>query len=149
MNPSGTSGWVRAGWLLWRGLLRLNTLGLLAVGVYTALASSDDGPSATPILMAGLLSLCAVVLALVSLVDAVLWACCAASGWWVRAGLIALAPASGVLVFVLLMQASDPAQAGWARWLWLSLFVLSVVAAHRLNMHAVGRFRHTGRRTTG
>ena len=144
MNRSGAAGLVRAGWWLWRALLYLDTVGLLAVGLYTALASSSDGPSATPILMAGLLSLCAMVLAVVSLVDAVLWACRAQSGWWVRASMIALAPTSGVLVFVLLMHASDPAQAGSARWLWLTLFVLCVVAAHRLNTHAVGRFRTSG-----
>jgi hypothetical protein len=144
VNRSGASGLLRTGWWLWRALLRFNTLGLLAVGLYTALASSSDGPSATPILMAGLLSLCAVVLALVSLVDAVLWAWRARSGWWIKAGMIALAPTSGVLVFVLLMHASDPAQAGSARWLWLTLFALCVVAAHWLNTHAVSRFRSNG-----
>jgi hypothetical protein len=89
-----------------------------------------------------------VVLALVSLVDAVLWACCVPSSWWARAGIIALAPTSAVLVFMLLVQASDPAQAGAAKWLWLTLFVLCVVAAHRLNTHAVGRVtQRTGARS--
>jgi len=129
-----------AGWL-WRALLLLNTLGLLSVGVYTMQASPAEGPSATPMLMAGLLSLCVIVLAVLSAVNAVLWACSVRWPWSARLALVALAPVGPVVVFLLVMAASHPEEAGPMKWLWLSLFVLTVMVTHALNARAIRRYR--------
>ena len=118
----------------------LNTLGLHTVAIYAALASPNDGPGATPLIMAGLLSLCVIILALVSAVDAALWASALRLAWWLRLVWIALALAGAAVVFKLAIYASDPGDPV-SRRLGLFLFVISVVAAHVLNTRAVSRYR--------
>jgi hypothetical protein len=113
---------------------------LLTVAIYAALASPNDGPGATPLIMAGLLSLCVIILALVSAVDAALWASAIRLAWWLRLVWIALALAGAAVVFQLAIYGSDPNEP-LSRWLGLFLFVISVVAAHVLNTRAVNRYR--------
>ena len=84
MTDRRESAFARAGWAIWKALLLLNTTGLLAVALYAARVSPDDGPGATPLLMAGVLSLCVIVLALVSMVNAALWGSATAAPWWGR-----------------------------------------------------------------
>ena len=130
----------RTAWAAWRGLLLLNTLGLLAVAAYAALASPEDGPGATPLLMAGLLSLCVIVLALVSAVDGALWARARRARWWFALALIVLAFVGAAVVFQLAVYASDPGEPTLRR-IGLLLFPLSVLGAYALNSHAVRRYR--------
>ena len=121
-------------------MLLLNTLGLLSVAVYTVLASLDR-PGATPMLMAGLLSLCVIVPAWLSVVNALLWVCCVRPTWPARLALVALAPARAVRVFLLAIAASDAEERGLMPWVWLSLFVLTVMAAQGVNALAIRRCR--------
>ena len=129
---------------LWRALLVLDTLALLLVAPYIAWVSPTDGPSATPLLMAGLLSLGVPLLALLSAVNAVLWVRRAGCAWWLKLLLVVLAPAGALVVLLLALLASDPVQAGAMKWLWLLLFVLAVLTVHRLNLRAMQgrRARH-------
>ena len=141
MSALRRSGFARAAWAAWKALLVVDVLGLLAVAVYAALASPDDGPGATPLLMAGLLSLCVIVLALVSAVNAVLWAGAVGWSWWRRLVLIALALVGAALVFVAAAYASDPGESSRVRWGGLMLFVLSALGAYVFNAHAIRRYR--------
>jgi hypothetical protein len=140
VNGPRRSALARAAWAGWRALLLLNTLGLLAVAIYAALASPDDGPGATPLIMAGLLSLCVIILAIVSAVDAALWASAMKLRWWLRLLWIALALAGAAIVLQLAIYARDPVDPV-LKWLGLLLFVISVLAAHALNTRAVSYYR--------
>ena len=131
---------MRAAWAVWHGLLLLDALGLLAVAIYAALVSPDAGPGATPLLMAGLLSLCVIVLALISAVNAALWASVARSAWWLRLALIVLSAVGVAVVFQLAVYASDPGDP-MGRWVGLGLFSVSIPAAYALNRHAISRYR--------
>jgi hypothetical protein len=141
MSALRPSAFARAAWAVWNTLLVVDVLGLLAVAVYAALASPDDGPGATPLLMAGLLSLCVIVLALVSAVNAVLWASAVGWSWWRRLVLVVLALVGAALVFVAAAHASDPGESSGVRWSGLMLFVLLALGAYFFNAHAVRRYR--------
>ncbi len=64
-----------------------------------------------------------IVLAVISAVDAGLWACAAGSPWWLSLLSILLAVLGAVVVFLLAVYASDPAQP-LLRWVALVLFLL-------------------------
>lgn len=131
----------RLAWAVWRALLWLATLGLLGVALYAASASSADGPSATPLLMAGLFSLCLMALTLISAIDVLLWASAAGVRWWWRPALVIAVLAGAVLMFELLSVASDPGESVATRRVMLSVYALSVLAALALNRTAVARYR--------
>jgi hypothetical protein len=140
MGRSGLASVAHAAWVIWRTVLLVNTLGLLAVAAYAAQASSDDAPGAMPLLMAGLLSMCVIGLTVVSGVNAVLWASAARWPWPRRLALVPVVLLLGVLVFALALYGSDfnrPAR----RWIGLLLFVAAILGAHLLNSHAVRRYR--------
>jgi hypothetical protein len=141
VNDPAPGLFARAAWAAWNTLLVLDVLGLLTVAAYAALASPQDGPGATPLLMAGLLSLCVVVLAVVSAVAAALWARAAGWAWWRGLVLAALALLGAVLVFLMAVYASDPGEPSAIRWGALLLLVLSTLGACVFNVHAVWRFR--------
>ncbi len=115
----------------------LATLGLLAVAVYAALDSPADGPSATPFLMVGLLSLCLLLLGLISVVDAALWASAARLRWWWRAALVLLVLACIPVLFALVAHAGDPDQGALSRRTALLAYVVAVLAAYVLNRQAL------------
>ena len=134
---------MRAGSTVWNALLVAATAGLLAVAVYAAQDSTADGPSATPFLMVGVLSLCVLALALISIVDALLWAGAARLRWWWRVGLVLLVLASAPALFVLVAHAGDPNQTPLSRRTALLAYVVAVVAAHMLNRVALVRWRRS------
>ena len=144
MKRSLLASLVHAGWVIWRTVLLLNTLGLLAVAAYAAQASSEDGPGAMPFLMAGLLVVCLIGLTLVSGVNAVLWASAAGWPWPRRLALVLVVLLSSVVVFACVLYASDSNQQT-PSWLGLMLFVAAIVGAHMLNSHAVRRYRRAAR----
>jgi hypothetical protein len=118
----------------------LNTLALLTVAVYAAVASPDDGPGATPLLMAGLLSLGVIILALTSAVNALLWGALHAHPWWCRLGWVFIGFAGALLVLQLALYASDHNNPT-LRQVGLLLFPGSVTAAYVLNRRALAQCR--------
>ena len=131
----------RARATIWHALLVLATLGLLAVAVYAAQDSPEDGPSATPFLMVGLLSLCLLALALISAVDAALWARATRLRWVWWLALVLLVLTSVPVLFVLVAHASDPNQTVLSRRTALVAYVVAVIAAYVLNRKALARWR--------
>lgn len=136
--PPTNIRFMRTAWKAWRALLVLDILGLLAVAVYVPFSWPADGPSATPLLMAGLLSLCVLLLALLSSINAALWARAGGMSWGITLGAVVLALAGTVVLLLLAVWATDPSHAT-LRWMWLLLFVLAVLGAFALNHRAIGR----------
>jgi hypothetical protein len=91
--------------------------------------------------MAGLLFLCLMLMALISVVNAVLWGTATASPWRYRVVLVGLAVITCALIFQLALYASDPAQSTM-RLVGLVLFPLSVVGCYALNQRALRRYEN-------
>lgn len=135
----------RAAWRVWQAALVVNTTIMLTVAVYAGMTSPDDGPSATPFLMAGLLSLGVFALAGMSAVNALLWGSATQASWWRRIALVLAAFAGAVLILQCAIYASDH-HYPTTRRVCLVLFPVSVLAAHLLNRAAVRVYRR--RRTS-
>jgi hypothetical protein len=80
------------------------------------------------------------VLAVVSLVDAVLWASAMRWTWLRRLALIPAVLLGGMLLFSLVLWVIDSKNPTVSS-VGLVLFALVVIVAHALNRHAVRRFR--------
>jgi hypothetical protein len=132
----------RLAWGVWHALLIFATLGLLSVIGYAAIGSPPEGPSAWPYIFTGLLILSFMVLAVLSLVDAVLWATAARWTWLRRLVLIPAVLVGGMLVFSLALWVSD-SKNQIVSSIGLLFFALAVLVAHGLNRYAVHRFRAT------
>jgi hypothetical protein len=122
---------------LWSASLMLVTFGLLAFAGYAASASSEDGPGATPLLMAGLLALCATTMALLSAVATARLIGDAGGRWWLRIAAVAAALVSPALLFPLAAYAGNPGEPVPTRCVTLALFVVCVVALFALNRIAI------------
>jgi hypothetical protein len=140
VNAGSRSRVTRAGWAVWRAVLTLNTIALLSVAVYAAIQSSEDGPSATPLLMAGLLSLGVMILGVTSAVNALLWGAATHASWLRRLGAVFFGFAGAVIVLTLAIYASDYNDVSM-RWVGLVLFPCSVIRIHVLNRRAVALYR--------
>ena len=114
-------------------MLVLVTVGLLVVAAYAATVSTDDGPGATPLLMAGLLVLCTIAMTVMSAVATALLARAAKARWWIRVVLVAAALVVPALLFPLAAYAGDPAESLLTRRVMLALFVAGVAALFALN----------------
>ena len=127
-------------WGVWHALLIFSTLGLLSVIGYAAIGSPPEGPSAWPYIFTGLLILSFMVLTVVTLADAVLWATAARWTWLRRLALIPAVLLGGMLVFSLVLWVVDSKNQTVSS-IGLLLFALAVLVTHGLNRYAVRRFR--------
>ena len=127
-------------WGVWHALLIFSTLGLLSVIGYAAIGSPPEGPSAWPYIFTGLLILSFMVLTVVTLADAVLWATAARWTWLRRLALIPAVLLGGMLVFSLVLWVVD-SKSPTVSSIGLLLFALAVLVTHGLNRYAVRRFR--------
>lgn len=127
-------------WGVWHALLIFSTLGLLSVIGYAAIGSPPEGPSAWPYIFTGLLILSFMLLTVVTLADAVLWATAARWTWLRRLALIPAVLLGGMLVFSLVLWVVDSKNQTVSS-IGLLLFALAVLVTHGLNRYAVRRFR--------
>ena len=131
----------RAGARLWSVTLMLVSAGLLAVGMYAARASAEDGPGATPLLMAGLLAVCTTAMAVMSAVAMALLTGASKARWWMRLVLVMAGLVCPWLLFPLAASGGDPGESALTRTVSLSLFVAGVLALFALNRTAATRLR--------
>lgn len=127
-------------WGVWHALLIFSTLGLLSVIGYAAIGSPPEGPSAWPYIFTGLLILSFMLLTVVTLADAMLWATAARWTWLRRLALIPAVLLGGMLVFSLVLWVVDSKNQTVSS-IGLLLFALAVLVTHGLNRYAVRRFR--------
>jgi hypothetical protein len=122
-------------------ILLLVSAGLLCVGVYAARASAQDGPGATPLLIAGLLALCTMAMAVMSAVAMALLTSAAKARWWIRLMLVTAGLVCPWLLFPLAAYGGDPGESTLTRVVSLSLFVGGVLTLFAVNMTAAARIR--------
>jgi hypothetical protein len=119
----------------------LVSAGLLAVGVHAARASAEDGPGATPMLMAGLLALCTTAMAVMSAVAMGCLTGATKARWWIRLVLVMAGLVCPWLLLPLAAYGGDPGESALTRTVSLSLFIAGVLALFTLNWAAAARIR--------